>query len=511
VTIRSIISLQRALHETGRIRLGEQVPIESGPNKGKMRASKLTKFRFTSAHRRSLEAVARLYGGEVKQWTDTAPVEGQWELYADVSEIDVVVFVSDMAFSQCYELWSASGCKRRCDSAYNELDEDGRCLCNPDKRDCKLTTRVSFMLAQIPGIGLWRLETHSYYSGLALLASFEMAHLLAQSVGRSVLPGKLRLMPDAKKRPTPTKSDPDKVSTFKFMKVFLDFDVDMSALALGASPIAAPSLAAGEGGQYPPPALPAAGLTPVPSTGTPSIPDQIAAAAAPKERPRRSNSPPSIPSTGRHPRTAQAAAGENAASHGAEGDPRTVPSSTAATAAPFSPQDRAALARARVDMRNRITDALDRSEAKAFEETIDREWPPDERTLGEYEAINEWLDENLPNASFRTDDETAGRAPGKSGASDGEARRDGDEDASPPPPAGDVPGYAGDLHRKAQELGLAEEAFDAVVYKVTAGRTTSAKELKAREASRVFQHLLEIEAGNLVVIDGSDGWVVQPK
>jgi len=524
--IRSILELQASLHETGRIRLGEQVLIESGPNKGKRRPSKLMRFRFTSTLRRALDSVAELYGGEVKQWTDTAPVEGQWELYTEATEIDVVVFVSDMAFSQCYELWSAGGCKRRCDGEHNELDEAGRCFCDPEKRDCKLTSRVQFMLAHIPGIGMWRLETHSFYSASGLLASFDMARRIAQAVGRSVLPGKLRLVPDSKTRPTPTKAEPEKVTTFKFMKVVLDFDARMDTLALGGSPIAAPALAAGEPAPSSGVALPAASnVTPVPTVpASSSLADQIAAVEAPAPRPRRSNSPPPVPRTGLRPRSAreaQDAAGEDGARHGAEGEPRTGPVAAPSETAASSP-DRVALARARVDTHNRLLDALDAAGVAAFEQTILEEFgPAGELGLEDYERINAWLDTNLPSASFEgssgppraeghgapsrpvrsaqpsdgSEEQTpsTGQAPGKSGRSGKRAPTQVKGEGQPPPAEDAVPDFCRDLHARAGALGIHLEDFRAMVSDATGGRTETTKELTAREAVAVNKRLNEIE------------------
>src|SRR5439155_26461896 len=36
------------------------------------------------------------------------------------------------------------------------------CMCGPDSRAWKPTTRISFMLPDIPGLGLWRVESHGW-------------------------------------------------------------------------------------------------------------------------------------------------------------------------------------------------------------------------------------------------------------------------------------------------------------------------------------------------------------
>lgn len=258
----SIIGLQRRLAPAGRIRIGEQVPTSGG----KTRPSKLSAFRFTSSNRRAIEAVAALYGGEAAEWAG-APTEGQWEVCSESSEIPVVVPPERMAFSQAYEVWSGGGCKRRCDGQFDQIS-DGPCLCDPENRECKPYTRLSVMLAKLSGIGLWRLDTKGWFAAEELGGSFEIADMLSKSLGRSVLPGILRLEQRV------TKKDG---KTNKFAVPVLDFDVDMGALALGYT--TTPS-----GEMVPVNATPERpSLTPVPSdeAPVPTVSQQLAEAGAP--------------------------------------------------------------------------------------------------------------------------------------------------------------------------------------------------------------------------------------
>jgi hypothetical protein len=392
----AIIDLQRRLHEAGRIRIGEQVPMADG----RRRPAKLERFRFTSANRRAVDAVAAIYGGTVEPWQD-GPVEGQWELFTEAVELDVVVPPEQMALTQHYELWSGGGCRRRCDGRSEELS-GGPCLCDPDKRECNLTTRLSLMLARVPGVGLWRLETHSFYAALELGGSFEMATLLAEAVGRSVLPGTLRLEQKVVKRPKP--SDPQKSVTYRFALPVLDFQVDMAALAVGASPITSSEVTSAP----PLPALPAPSpVTAVtPRSDAPSIAEQIAA-AGPPPGPARRNAAAVLPRTGRRPRTAREAE---------EGPTRSEPA-------------------------------------------------------------------------------------GEDGPSTAPARPRTPPNASTPP-------WCADLHRRAQSLGLNEEAFDAVVLRVSNGRTSSTKDLRPRQAADLNDYLSAIEQGHMTVTQGADGWHV---
>lgn len=290
-----IIDLQRRLHEDGRIRIGQQVAMGNG----KKRPAKLERFRFTSQSKRAIETVAQLYGGQPQPWTD-APAGEQWEVVTDATEIPVVLAPEKISFSQSYELWSGGGCRRRCDGEHESIS-DRPCLCDPEKRECKPHTRLSLMLADRPGAGLWRLDTSGWYAATELAGAIELAGILTGHLGRSLLPARLRLEEKAVKRPNP--KNPDATITLKFGVPVLDFDVDMRALAVGGAPALAapmPELSAASSG----------GLTPVqhPDEDTPSLVDQLSSVndAAPTRR--RANSPPPIPATGLAPRTAAAAA-----------------------------------------------------------------------------------------------------------------------------------------------------------------------------------------------------------
>ena len=49
-----------------------------------------------------------------------------------------------------------------------------------DGKACKLTTRISCMLPDLPGIGLWSLETHSYYASVWTAGMVEFLEQLAK-------------------------------------------------------------------------------------------------------------------------------------------------------------------------------------------------------------------------------------------------------------------------------------------------------------------------------------------
>lgn len=170
----AIIELQRRQTEVGRIRLGQKVQTKSG----KTAPARLETFRFTSPSRPLIDAIARLYGGDVQSWS---PPKGasEWEVITTTNSVPVVVPPQDVDSSQFYELWSAGGCVRRC-TGVRELIGDTPCVCEPTDRECKMHTRVNLMLRDVPGIGVWRLDTGGFYAGTELPG---MVALLSRAQG----------------------------------------------------------------------------------------------------------------------------------------------------------------------------------------------------------------------------------------------------------------------------------------------------------------------------------------
>lgn len=151
-----IHDLQRQAHEVGRIRLGDK------GSKGQPR--KLDCFRLTSQNRSILECASKRYGGEVRSWEGRP---GYFEVYLTVKELPFMA--SPVELSQWYELWKAGGCERRCDGS-REWRSDTPCMCDPEARECKITTRFSVYLYELPGLGIFRLETHGFYAATELPA-----------------------------------------------------------------------------------------------------------------------------------------------------------------------------------------------------------------------------------------------------------------------------------------------------------------------------------------------------
>ncbi|MFJ8049864.1 hypothetical protein [Streptomyces luteogriseus] len=169
-----IIDLQRRMRQLGEIRLGHVVPTSNG----KTRPAKLDKFRFTSPSRDILTAVAELYGGEVKPWTPANGGPSEFEVYSQANRLPVLIPPKD-AVSQWYELYAGSKCQRRCDGV-TEHKSDRPCMCDPDNRECAMTTRVNVMLRDVPALGQWLLVSKGYHAAVTLPPA---AELLSQAGG----------------------------------------------------------------------------------------------------------------------------------------------------------------------------------------------------------------------------------------------------------------------------------------------------------------------------------------
>ncbi|GAA3958382.1 hypothetical protein GCM10023085_46010 [Actinomadura viridis] len=178
-----LLDIQRRGQQIGRLRIGQQVPSKQDPNK--MRPARLDTFRFTTQSRVAADAIAELYGGTVKDWNN------EFEVITGRDTIGVTVPPRDQVVSQWYEMWSKGGCSRRCDSQIEQIS-GGPCQCphaddpndlsqieaaakerarlaalNPPQA-CKAITRISVMIPDLPGLGVFRLDTHSYYAAVEI-------------------------------------------------------------------------------------------------------------------------------------------------------------------------------------------------------------------------------------------------------------------------------------------------------------------------------------------------------
>lgn len=271
-----ILTIQRRLVEVGRIRLGEKKTSQNGSKY----PARLQRFRLTSRDKERLDQAAALYGGTVREW------EGQFELYTDTNVLPVAV-VPGQAVSQAFELWgqkplpggkkTAVICLRRCDGE-TEYVSDRACLCSEaDEQVCKPTTRLSVVLTEVPGIGVWRVEAHGWNAATELIGSVRLLESLV-ATGRPV---RARLRLDFRQQATETE-------TRQFVVPVLDIDHTLGQVldTIGSAPRPA--------------------LTPVPVADLPEAPNsstaaQIASVTSPAPKPLRRNSAEPLPATGLAP------------------------------------------------------------------------------------------------------------------------------------------------------------------------------------------------------------------
>lgn len=230
-----IIDVQRRLTQIGVIRLGRQVPTGRTNKAGKpgMRPEKLDRFRVTSASETLIRAVAEAYGGTVQQWA--GPSGPEFEVITDVREFPVLV--PQQIIDPNYELWGPGFRSRLCDGATERI-RNSSCLCRQGAnghvheffqgscgcgatRECKPTIRVSVMLADIPSIGTYKVESHGINAVASGLSS--VAETIA--VTPVPLPGRLTMEFVDKKALTGAGTNAEKVESRKFWvpKLIIDW------------------------------------------------------------------------------------------------------------------------------------------------------------------------------------------------------------------------------------------------------------------------------------------------
>ena len=180
--------------EQGRIRLGMKTE----------RAMKaLDTFRFTSPDPGAIEAIAALYGGKARPWSDKkASPKEQWEVVTEANSIRV--FLPQHSIDVWYEEWSGGGLLRRCDGIEAQVEiktPDGTdidivpCHCSQliekgQQMKCRPYTRLSVILPEIRFGGTWRLESKGWNASKELPA---MAQVIAQMQTIGIVEGVLSL------------------------------------------------------------------------------------------------------------------------------------------------------------------------------------------------------------------------------------------------------------------------------------------------------------------------------
>lgn len=232
-----ILDLQRQGQQLARIRIGQTVTyVKNGETK--TRPAKLEFFRFTTNSRTIADAVAALYGGEVKEWVGGTE---RWDVVTTTDELEVMIPPGQRFVRQDYELWSGAGCLRRCDGVTARLfgetgETESPCVCPADGKDraaaaskgdaCKPTTRLNVILPDLPDLGVFRLDSHGFYAAVELGGKAELLEQ-ARDAG-TILPARLRL--EARERKTPGQAPR------QFMVPVLEIGVTLRELATGAVP-----------------------------------------------------------------------------------------------------------------------------------------------------------------------------------------------------------------------------------------------------------------------------------
>ena len=187
-----IIDIQRRLVEVGRIRMGtteEKQKRDGGTFRMPVR---LSTWRLTSRDEQRLAHAAERFGGQVVPW---AQREGEYELITDTDALPIMV-MPGQNLSSWYELWGQRAkkkpieCFRRCDGV-TETITDAPCLCDPENRECKPTTRLSVLLPDVPGLGCWRFDSHGYYAAVELAGTADLLDALTRS--GQLVPARLRI------------------------------------------------------------------------------------------------------------------------------------------------------------------------------------------------------------------------------------------------------------------------------------------------------------------------------
>ncbi len=175
-----IITLSHRYRELGRLRAGEQRTSKAG----KRYPAKLDTFRFTSTDWRLIQRAADLYGGKPSRWEDAPSWNkekqtGRRQFQVTVEADRILVSVpAQQQLTQNMEYWTAGGCQRRCNGVAMTSGEPCECRAEMEAGSAQLCdhyTRANFILPNLPGLGVWRLESHGVFTASELPLQLAMA------------------------------------------------------------------------------------------------------------------------------------------------------------------------------------------------------------------------------------------------------------------------------------------------------------------------------------------------
>lgn len=200
-----ILSMQRQARELGRLRTGYtdgRRPVRSDT------------WIVTSHAEHYVQAAAEAWGGSVESWQPQGGGAPQWRVRTDTDSLDALLPSGD-PLSQSMELWSGGGCARRCDGV-TEMQSDRPCLCRaqfgedfhlqPKGTVCAATTRLNVFLPEMPDVGVFRMESHSFFAAQEIAGAVD---LIKSAVGaETVVPIRLRIEQRMRKSNGQTKKYP---------------------------------------------------------------------------------------------------------------------------------------------------------------------------------------------------------------------------------------------------------------------------------------------------------------
>jgi hypothetical protein len=187
-----ILTLQRQARELGRLR--------TGYTDGKRPVRSRT-WIISSHAEHYVQAAAGLWGGTVEEWQPLGSGPRQFRVVTEAESIDALLPPGD-PLSQYNEMWSKGGCARRCDGQTEQISRRP-CLClaqfgeewhrRPKGEVCSATSRINVMLPDMPDLGVWRAETHSFYAANEWGGTVDM--VLSGTGGKGLVPVSLRIEP----------------------------------------------------------------------------------------------------------------------------------------------------------------------------------------------------------------------------------------------------------------------------------------------------------------------------
>ncbi|MDV9194347.1 recombination directionality factor [Streptomyces sp. Wh19] len=187
-----ILTLQRQARELGRLR--------TGYTDGKRPVRSKT-WIVTSHAEHYVTAAAEAWGGAVERWQPLGNGAPQFRVITEAESIDALMPPGD-PLSQYNELWSGGGCQRRCDGERERLSNQP-CIClrqfgedwHQQRKGtvCSATSRLNVILPDMPDVGVWRAETHSFYAANEWGGTVDM--VLSGTNGQGMVPVALRIEP----------------------------------------------------------------------------------------------------------------------------------------------------------------------------------------------------------------------------------------------------------------------------------------------------------------------------